>query len=93
MSTVLSVNPQIEIPLAEFEFTFARSGGPGEFIRNGETGLTVIAEPDAIGEGLTTTLADAPYARRLGEAGRVEAESRFSWDVIAGETEAIYAQV
>jgi len=70
-----------------------RSGGPGEFIRNGETGLTVTAEPGAIGAALASTLADAPYARRLGTAGRQEAESRFSWDTIARETETIYAQV
>jgi ribosome-associated protein len=29
MTTVLSVPPSIEIPLSEFEFSFARSGGPG----------------------------------------------------------------
>jgi len=70
-----------------------RNGGPGEFIRNGETGLTVSADADGIGEGLAATLADAPYGRRLGNAGRLEAESRFSWDIIARETENIYAQV
>ena len=26
---MLSITPRIQIPLAEFEFTFARSGGPG----------------------------------------------------------------
>jgi len=70
-----------------------RSGGPGEFIRSGENGLTVSADSFSIGEGLAATLADVPYARRLGSAGRLEAESRFSWNVIAKETEHIYAQV
>lgn len=67
-----------------------RNGGPGEFVRHDQNGLTVRADADAIGWGLRVALHDAKHARRLGQNGRREAESRFSWDRIARETERVY---
>lgn len=70
-----------------------RNGGPAEFVRHEHNGLTVRADADAIGWGLRVALHDAKHARRLGRNGRREAESRFSWDQIAVETEDVYRTV
>ena len=67
-----------------------RNGGPAEFIRHGSTGMTVAADRESIAQGVDVVLSDRAYGRRLGGNGRREAESRFSWDVIAAETEDIY---
>lgn len=70
-----------------------RNGGPAEFVRHEHNGLTVRADADAIGWGLRVALHDAKHARRLGRNGRREAETRFSWDQIAVETEDVYRTV
>lgn len=50
--------------------TLADSGGPLEFVADGETGLVVPPEPRAIAEAFDRLHADRATARRLGEAGR-----------------------
>lgn len=70
-----------------------RNGGPGEFVRHEHNGLTVCSDADAIGWGLRAALYDAKHAQWLGRNGRREAESRFSWDQIARETEEVYHTV
>ena len=67
-----------------------RNGGPAEFVKHGDTGLTVSDDRDAIGWGVGTVLADRTNGRRLGRNGRREAEARFSWDTIAAATERVY---
>jgi glycosyltransferase involved in cell wall biosynthesis len=67
-----------------------RNGGPSEFVRDQETGLTVSADADSIGWGLGTALSDAERSRQMGRNGRREVESHFSWDVIARQTEEVY---
>jgi glycosyltransferase involved in cell wall biosynthesis len=58
--------------------TTTDSGGPLEFVRNGETGLVVPPEPAAIGEALSRLLGDKTQARRLGERG-FEAVGHIRW--------------
>ena len=70
-----------------------RTGGPAEFVRHRDTGVTVSADRDSIREGVSTILSDKKDGRRMGRNGRREAESRFSWDTIATETEAVYQAV
>jgi glycosyltransferase involved in cell wall biosynthesis len=70
-----------------------RTGGPAEFVRNGDTGLTVPTSVDAIGDGLDRMLSDEDKALRMGRNGRKEAETRFSWDNIASQTEAVYLSI
>lgn len=70
-----------------------RNGGPAEFIRNEDTGVTVAADHESIGEGVDAVLSNRAYGRRLGRSGRREAESHFTWDVIAGQTEEVYQAV
>jgi glycosyltransferase involved in cell wall biosynthesis len=67
-----------------------RNGGPAEFVRDGETGVSVCDEAGSIAAGLSTALRDREYSGRLGRNGRQEAEVRFAWDAIAAETEAVY---
>lgn len=70
-----------------------RTGGPAEFVRHKDTGWTVPCDADSIGSGLTSVLADDNHARRMGLAGRKEAETRFSWENIASQTEEIYLSI
>lgn len=70
-----------------------RNGGPAEFVRHGETGLVISDNPDSVGWGLGTALADLDTAHEMGNRGRRVAETRFSWDAIAERTEAVYESV
>jgi len=70
-----------------------RTGGPAEFVRDEDTGLTVAGTVDSIGQGIESMLSDEVAARRMGVNGRREAETRFSWDTIAAQTEAVYHSI
>jgi glycosyltransferase involved in cell wall biosynthesis len=59
--------------------------GPGEIVRDGETGWLV--EPDdrqGLAQALLDAVDDPAERRRRGEAARHDARSRFSWPAIAG---------
>ena len=43
--------------------------------------------------GINTIFGDFGKAHQMGERGRVKAAYGFSWDVIAGQTEAIYREL
>ncbi|MDO8629932.1 MAG: glycosyltransferase [Phycisphaerales bacterium] len=70
-----------------------RTGGPAEFVRHLDTGWTVSSDVESIGDGLEAVLADDDHARRMGVNGRREAETRFSWNTIAAQTEGVYLSV
>lgn len=70
-----------------------RTGGPAEFVTHKETGWTVPMEIDAISNGLDAVLSDEAHGARMGRNGRREAETRFSWNTIARQTESIYQSV
>lgn len=70
-----------------------RNGGPAEFVEDDANGVTVSDDHAAIGAGVSTILADKTKGRRMGENGRRQAESRFSWDIIAAATERVYQSV
>jgi len=70
-----------------------RTGGPAEFVRHQDTGWTVPGDVESIGDGLEAVLADDDHARRMGVNGRREAETRFSWNTIAAQTEGVYLSV
>jgi len=58
--------------------------GMRDVIRHGDNGLLVpIRSPHAIVTALGRLLEDAPFRRRLGEAARAEALSRYTWDRVA----------
>lgn len=54
--------------------TLTDSGGPLEFVQDGETGLVAPPEPHAIADAFDRLFADRALAARLGEAGRARIE-------------------
>lgn len=66
-------------------------GGPGELIWHTINGLKIYPNPDSVAWGLGTVFTNWDWARRMGRYGRVDAETGFSWDRIAEQTERCYA--
>jgi len=63
------------------------SGGTGEAIRDGVTGIRVDGENvEAIAAAVIEILADADKARAMGEQGRQWVESAFTWESIVDRT-------
>ncbi len=52
--------------------------GVADYIRDGETGVIVPNDPDALAEAVNGLLADPERARRLGQAARADVGARFS---------------
>jgi glycosyltransferase involved in cell wall biosynthesis len=69
------------------------SGGPSEFVRDQETGLFVRSDQESIAWGLGTALADADNSTRIARNGRHEAETSFSWNVVAEGTARLYESI
>ncbi len=84
------------------------TGGIPEVVADGATGRLVPIEqlddgtgtpvdPDRfvadLAAALTEVVSDPSAARRMGEAGRLRAESEFSWSTIAERTRAVYDEV
>jgi glycosyltransferase involved in cell wall biosynthesis len=65
------------------------SGGPLEFVRDGETGFVTAPEPRRVAEAFDRLHADRDLARRMGEAGAAVVRERVpSWpQVVARLTE------
>jgi len=66
-------------------------GGPNELIWHTVNGLKVYPTPDSVGWGLGTVFTNWEWARRMGRYGRTDAETNFTWDRIAEQTERCYA--
>ena len=70
-----------------------RAGGPVEIVEDGATGLLVPpADPHAMADALRRLLADPLSARRMGAAGRVRFEERFTARQMADATLDVYHQ-
>ncbi len=65
-------------------------GGPGEIIGHAINGLKIYPTVDSIGWGLGTLFTNWDWARRMGRYGRTDAETEFTWDKIAEQTERCY---
>lgn len=65
-------------------------GGPGEFVWHNVTGLKIWPNVDSVGWGLGTLFTNWEWARNMGKAGRHAAETVFTWDKIAQDTESCY---
>jgi glycogen synthase len=71
----------------------SRVGGIPEVVVDGETGwLVPPGDPRALGDALRRALAEPERAARMGAAGRRRVETYFSWDRIAEQTLAVYAE-
>ena len=69
------------------------NGGPGHLTSHGTDGFVVYPHPDSICWGVCSIFNDFEHARWMGSRGRVKAAYGFSWDVIAAQCEAIYAEI
>jgi alpha-maltose-1-phosphate synthase len=72
----------------------SRTGGIPEVVDAGVTGLLVPPEdPASLADALNLLLRDPGRAAAMGLAGRKRAEAEFSWDAIAAQTAALYAEL
>jgi phosphatidyl-myo-inositol dimannoside synthase len=71
-----------------------RSGGTGEAIQDGVTGIRVDGENvEAIAAAVIEILADSDKARAMGEQGRRWVEKAFSWESIVERTRQVAAMI
>jgi glycosyltransferase involved in cell wall biosynthesis len=67
-------------------------GGITDVVVDGETGILVEDQVDALTGGLGKILDDPGRARAMGERGQRRVREAFSWDSIVERLEAIYAR-
>jgi glycogen synthase len=65
-------------------------GGPGEFVWHNVNGIKIFPTIESVGWGLGTLFTNWDWARSMGRNGRVAAESAFTWEKIAQDTERFY---
>lgn len=69
----------------------SRVGGLAEVVADGDTGLLVPpGEAEPLADAIVRLARDPDEARRMGTAGRTRAESRFSEERCAEQTDALY---
>ncbi|MDQ3573718.1 MAG: glycosyltransferase family 4 protein [Actinomycetota bacterium] len=71
------------------------SGGAGDAVVDGETGLMVAepGKPERVAAALDRLLGDPALRRRMGESARQRAETEFSYDVLAPRLERALADI
>jgi starch synthase len=62
-------------------------------VADGDTGLLVDDDPEAVARALAEVLGDPPRARAMGAAGRRRAEQEFSAERAVAIVEQVYATV
>jgi starch synthase len=72
----------------------SRVGGIPEVVAEGKTGLLVPPDdPASLAEALNLLVRDPARAAAMGRAGRDRAVAEFSWDAVAAQTAALYAEL
>jgi alpha-maltose-1-phosphate synthase len=72
----------------------SRVGGIPEVVDDGVTGLLVPPEdPASLADAMNLLLRDPGRADAMGRAGRERAVNEFSWDAVAAQTAALYAEL
>jgi alpha-maltose-1-phosphate synthase len=72
----------------------SRVGGIPEVVSGGETGLLVPPDdPASLADAMNALLRDPGRADAFGRAGRARAVAEFSWEAVAAQTAALYAEV
>ena len=61
-----------------------------DVVRTAGAGLVVERDPSAVATAVVTILGEPARAAAMGEAGRRAVDERFSWQVVAAQTEAMY---
>ena len=70
-----------------------RAGGNPELVQDGETGLLIERTPQALAGALISMLEDGQSRKRMGDAARQVAKTRFSASVMVGQIEALYNEL
>jgi alpha-maltose-1-phosphate synthase len=84
----------LEAMACETAVVAARVGGIPEVVAGGETGLLVPpGDPASLADALNTLVRDPGRAAAMGRAGRERALTEFSWDAVAAQTAALYAEL
>ncbi len=72
----------------------SRVGGIPEVVDDGVTGLLVPPDdPASLAQAMNALLRDPGRAQAMGRAGRERAVAEFSWDTVAAQTAALYAEL
>ena len=72
----------------------SRVGGIPEVVDDGVTGLLVPPnDPASLADAMNALLHDPMRAAEMGSAGRERAVAEFSWDAVAAQTAALYAEL
>ncbi len=67
-------------------------GGIPELIADGETGLLVPPEPEALAQAVVRLLEDKPYAEALGRQAREVAQRSFRWNRVGEQFVELYEE-
>jgi glycosyltransferase involved in cell wall biosynthesis len=70
-----------------------RAGGNPELIADGETGLLIERNPDALANALISLLSNPSRRAAMGTAARKRAESQFSANVMVERIESLYREL
>lgn len=70
----------------------SHNGGMAEYVQHEVNGLKIYPAPDSIAWGVNRTFSDFDRARWMGYNGRRAVEERFTWDMIADQTLAVYGE-
>jgi glycosyltransferase involved in cell wall biosynthesis len=84
-------NVVLEALAAALPVVVTHGVGAAPIVESAGAGLVVDGEPSAIASALECILADRTAAHALGEAGRAEVRTRYTWDVVAAAFERAYA--
>jgi alpha-maltose-1-phosphate synthase len=72
----------------------SRVGGIPEVVEDSVTGLLVPPDdPASLADALNMMVRDQERAAEMGQAGRERAVTEFSWDAVAAQTAALYAEL
>ena len=72
----------------------SRVGGIPEVVEDSVTGLLVPpGDPASLADALNMMVRDPERAAEMGQAGRERAVTEFSWDAVAAQTAALYAEL
>ncbi|TVZ00750.1 glycogen synthase [Trebonia kvetii] len=84
----------LEAMACETAVVASRVGGIPEVVNGGVTGLLVPPDdPASLSDALNMLLRDPGRADAMGHAGRERAVTEFSWDTVAAQTAALYAEL
>jgi glycosyltransferase involved in cell wall biosynthesis len=88
-----SPNAVLEAMACEVPVVATNVGGVPRYVTNGETGLLVDTDPDALADVLERVLTDADLRNKLVASGLEMVRSRFSWRSSAERLIALYEEL